>query len=547
MYQSGDFIKAEIGIRNALREWPNNAELLRLGALVALSINQIVTAKERLDQASKLTPSTAEIENLRGNIFKAAADWADAESAYDLAEKISPSYKPVNANRLDLFLKSGQPERVLDLVDSSTDFGEMGVFAKSQALTNLGRYDEALALIVSITPQRYGDQLCLQKIKCLAALGELEKMRSEFELFSLDSTFAKDAFEVCVNAFEMRGLRAEAINLVTEVTQQPECGVMVLIQGVRVLSRLHLLDEAKIALREGIKKHSNDPDMLAEKASSLFLEGQSAESCELFMQALRLRPADLGFLMGYAQAALLDGQYAEARNAIQGAMLQAPNNQFLIALLASVARKTDNSHRLLYDYDSLVQVYDLSPPQGYSSMEDFNGALKAVLNKLHVYVGTPTNQSLRNGTQTQLDLSLVDDPVIQTFFRAIDHSVRDYLTNLGNQTEHPLRKRNTGNYRIFGAWSVRLQPGGFHVNHVHPMGWISSTYYVDIPDSINEKSKQGWIKFGEPAIDLGQSAEYFVQPKVGRLVLFPSYMWHGTLPFEGENSRLTLPFDIVPA
>ena len=31
-----------------------------------------------------------------------------------------------------------------------------------------------------------------------------------------------------------------------------------------------------------------------------------------------------------------------------------------------------------------------------------------------------------------------------------------------------------------------------------------------------------------------------------RLALFPSYMWHGTVPFTGAKPRLTFAFDLVP-
>ncbi|HUL47329.1 MAG TPA: putative 2OG-Fe(II) oxygenase [Steroidobacteraceae bacterium] len=30
-------------------------------------------------------------------------------------------------------------------------------------------------------------------------------------------------------------------------------------------------------------------------------------------------------------------------------------------------------------------------------------------------------------------------------------------------------------------------------------------------------------------------------------VLFPSYFWHGTVPFASEQPRLTVAFDVVPA
>jgi len=37
-----------------------------------------------------------------------------------------------------------------------------------------------------------------------------------------------------------------------------------------------------------------------------------------------------------------------------------------------------------------------------------------------------------------------------------------------------------------------------------------------------------------------------VKPKPGMLVLFPSYFWHGTVPFEDGGRRLTAAFDVVP-
>jgi len=37
-----------------------------------------------------------------------------------------------------------------------------------------------------------------------------------------------------------------------------------------------------------------------------------------------------------------------------------------------------------------------------------------------------------------------------------------------------------------------------------------------------------------------------VKPAVGKLVLFPSYFWHGTVPFASDTNRLTIAFDITP-
>jgi len=69
-----------------------------------------------------------------------------------------------------------------------------------------------------------------------------------------------------------------------------------------------------------------------------------------------------------------------------------------------------------------------------------------------------------------------------------------------------------------------------------------------VPSEVSDESaKSGWIKFGEPRFPVpGAIPEKFVQPCVGRLVLFPSYMWHGTTPISGDEPRMTIAFDVVP-
>ena len=65
-----------------------------------------------------------------------------------------------------------------------------------------------------------------------------------------------------------------------------------------------------------------------------------------------------------------------------------------------------------------------------------------------------------------------------------------------------------------------------------PAGWISSAFYVALPETRWAATDSGWLKLGEPQAELGLDLAPFrtVEPKPGRLVLFPSTMWHGTMP-----------------
>jgi hypothetical protein len=78
---------------------------------------------------------------------------------------------------------------------------------------------------------------------------------------------------------------------------------------------------------------------------------------------------------------------------------------------------------------------------------------------------------------------------------------------------------------------------------------LSSAYYVEVPpETLDTELRSGWIKFGEPRYPVpGLTPAHFVQPRPGRLVLFPSYMWHGTNAIHGSDARLCIAFDVRPA
>jgi hypothetical protein len=219
-----------------------------------------------------------------------------------------------------------------------------------------------------------------------------------------------------------------------------------------------------------------------------------------------------------------------------------------IAYQATAARQLgDAAYQSLYDYDRLVRVYDLEPPPGWKTITEFNAALVKSLAARHLFATHPLDQSLRNGSQTARNLVAERDPVIQALLAAFERPIEDYRAAIGTDPDHPMTARNLGPARLRGCWSVALRRNGFHVNHIHPEGWISSAYYVSVPEEVRDESaKSGWIKFGEPHLAMpGVTPAHFVQPRPARLVLFPSYMWHGTNPIRGSEQRLTVAFDAV--
>ena len=209
----------------------------------------------------------------------------------------------------------------------------------------------------------------------------------------------------------------------------------------------------------------------------------------------------------------------------------------------------DDQEQWLNDHENHIGVFDLAPPEGYSDMDTYNRELAEYLISLHADRREYLTQTLRNGTRVHDEIFFNGHRLIDKLLPRISEAISVYLSGWDTDPNHPFASRKTDGFRISGSWSSRTRTLGYHVNHIHPEGWISSCYYVGVPDAVkDETARQGWIKFGEPsfAAPLKHPIRRAIQPVPGRLVLFPSYTWHGTVPFHDTSARTTIAFDAVP-
>lgn len=191
---------------------------------------------------------------------------------------------------------------------------------------------------------------------------------------------------------------------------------------------------------------------------------------------------------------------------------------------------------------NLIKVIDFSPA------EIDLPALADLLRSLHARAGRFLDQSVRHGTQTDGPLLARTDAPIARLREKLRSIVAEYCANLPRfGPDHPMASQKQDiRPRFAGSWSVRLEGSGFHDSHHHPQGRISSAFYVSVPEGLT--GDQGRLVLGASPANLGQTLapRMLVAPKPGRLVLFPSTMWHGTMPFE-QGERMTVAFDIARA
>ncbi len=521
--QIGQHDDALVHLRNAVEYAPTFAQgWLELGQ-VALGLNQLPLATTALERAVALDPSSPRAWHLLGSAKRDAGDYEEAEAALRSALKRAPQSPSAWANLGATLRLLGRSHEALECLAKAEQFGaqEPEVMDTTVGtLTDIGELEQALKLagrLVDRHPSFVSGHVTRAHLQWEYGSGKhsLEEFRSSAEAQS-----DNDRLQVAFIGFLLGARHAQ-----------------------EALDRI-----------SSLRRRVDDPVLMTYQANALELLDRSAEAAPLYAAAhQKLGDKDPAFLNAYVRHLLTCGEAKHAAQLAQDAVRLDPNNQEALAYLATAWRLLgDEREHWLCKYERDIVLLDVPPPTGYASVSEFLTELEAGLLELHKAHTEPVIQSLRKGSQTPGRLFGRPVPVIDGAQSALRAAIEQWLSGLDRDELHPFRRRHAKGIRFTGSWSVRLRSHGNHVNHIHPQGWISSAYYVSLPPSVkaadSKEDQSGHIQFGQPPVELGLDlpARRVIKPEVGKLALFPSYMWHGTVPFDDEEPRITIAFDMIP-
>lgn len=382
--------------------------------------------------------------------------------------------------------------------------------------------------------------------RCLLALARFEEAEQAFrQAIRRRSTYADAHRDLAQMRWMRSGDVAFALTDVEKALAANPGDPTLTIVKAQALEHAGDLETANTLYAGLAGRFPADAMVAAYAANGALKLGRTAEALAHAEHAARISPRETVTQTTLIEALLAAGQPERAARIADDLRRQSPLDQHAIARQATAWRMLgDPRYRQLYNYGAFVSRSMLDVPEGWPDLESYISELAPALKAVHAFREHPFNQSLRHGSQAA-DLLQQPHPAIRALPQALDGPIRRRLALLG-RGDDPVRSRNAGNYAFKGMWSVQLHPNGYHVDHVHPQGWLSSACYVE---TVKENGREGWIKFGQPGIPTSPAmdAEHYERPEPGLLVLFPSYMWHGTVPFSGDQTRLTFAFDLVPA
>lgn len=594
---SGHLDAARQAYEQALRLVPEHPTALQLLGLMARNEGRLEQARDLMNRSLAVHPTQPHVWNNLANTLEALGDSTGALTCLDRAVSLQAHYAEAHYNRARLLWVRGdatQARSALGLAMLHSTGAQAPHWALLAQISDHAEGPHAALEVLSQGLQRVGEHPILlhDQAVLLQRLARYEEALRAHERAGALGLHAADASYNRGNTLQSLGRLEDAEQAYLQALEQSPWHRLAHYDLARLLWRqarkdwMRQLDAATSAQPSAAgttMEAAHRAELLALKGQLLwrsdqleaahqayesawhlnpqaeYLDGMARcavrlgridEGLVLHRQALKQAPESAMLWASIASSLLVAGRLHEALDPARRAVDAAPQDQMAWALLSTVYRHTNPERAQALLGADLMAVIDLPPPDGWMDMGGFHADLIAELDALQQDRQAPVDQTLRGGTQTLGNLFDLERPCISALRGTIARAMDAFLAKLPDQTEHPLLGRLTGRWRYSDSWSSRLSSTGRHTNHVHPHGWISAVYYVQVPKVCTDtENRPGWLQFGVPdeAMDLGWPPMHEVQPVPGRLVVFPSYWWHGTKRFVSPEWRTTIAFDVLPA
>jgi uncharacterized protein (TIGR02466 family) len=138
--------------------------------------------------------------------------------------------------------------------------------------------------------------------------------------------------------------------------------------------------------------------------------------------------------------------------------------------------------------------------------------------------------------------NLIVEQGLSLFQQEVDYHVSQYFLGMGVA----LADNSFSNYKITASWMTTTEKNQYAVVHGHGGFDISGVYYF------KTNGEDGDLFFEDPNRFIKNSicfehipSRWKTTPKVGKIVLFPSWLEHGTYPNTTDNLRISISFNIA--
>ena len=174
--------------------------------------------------------------------------------------------------------------------------------------------------------------------------------------------------------------------------------------------------------------------------------------------------------------------------------------------------------------------------------------IEKLINEINInkLIWEPKRNSTKNGFQTVDNLFKDNSEILSNLKKIINKEIMIFYEKF-RSNENILFKEWPEQLTI-NAWFVRLIKGGHQNAHIHPDGWVSGVIYLKT--ILNPINNEGALQLSLHGYDYKIKNKNYPkvlhQPNLGDIVLFPSSLFHETIPVTQDAERCVIAFDMIP-
>lgn len=156
---------------------------------------------------------------------------------------------------------------------------------------------------------------------------------------------------------------------------------------------------------------------------------------------------------------------------------------------------------------------------------------------------------LYGGMQSAGNLLKRPEPAFQQLAVLVKQKIAEYREHFANE-DCELIRSFPKEIDFSSSWYLKMKKGGNLGSHIHEEGWISGCVYLKLPKQKVHITDAGF-EYGTDGDNYPRKHDNFpshvVVQEVGDIVLFPSSLFHRTIPFSSDEDRVCVAFDLKPA
>lgn len=314
--------------------------------------------------------------------------------------------------------------------------------------------------------------------------------------------------------------------------------------------KLGMHDRSLDSINYALMIDESNTEYLVAKAELLYFKGDYTEAIKLLDKVIRI-----------------DSSYQRAYR-LKGIILMQNNNLISSEEFLTQSIKIDSTDQRAIAYYSLnklaqgkineveeflqtggfVKEFQLNPGNEYSSLSEFNADLANDVRQHSLLRKEPNGLAARNGYLTD-DLFRDETRAILLFKKLLLEKIKLYIEELPDDKKHYMLRHKTLDFTM-NSWATWVKGDGFIDKHIHEKSWISGAYYCTVPEITNNTdSYQGYFEYGccpdDLKINIDKKSGY-IKPVEGKLIIFPSYLYHQTIKHSTNDDRISIAFDLTP-